>query len=412
MSNPALLCLIRAMQMALFPMAILSVFLEREIGFGVTQIMLLQGVFGLAMVLFEFPSGYLADRIGYRRCLILAFGLWTIAWPIYGQAHDWVGVACAELLLGVGMALISGCDTALLYESLVEAEREDTFMRWAGRLTFSGQIAEGLAALAAGMMFATATSLPFWAQGGASALALILSLALVEPERERPSFADSLSQIRAMVRHVARENPELRAVFFAAIVLGLASFIPVWTIQLYALDAGLPKPWLGPVWAVANFSVAIAALLSHRVFGSRSAAVVVGLCTLLILAGYLGLGLSHGLWGFGFYYLLTIMRGLQHPALNHREQRLVPSRDRAGFLSLRSMVFRIGFLAIGPAVGWAVDRHGQHPVMLTLALGFGLAGTLAFVMLHRGAQQSLRRSRAEPTKVAGGTTGADESPRL
>ena len=54
--NPALLCLIRAMQMALFPMAILSVFLEREIGFGVAEIMLLQAVFGVAMVLFEFPA--------------------------------------------------------------------------------------------------------------------------------------------------------------------------------------------------------------------------------------------------------------------------------------------------------------------------------------------------------------------
>jgi MFS family permease len=381
--NPALLCLIRAMQMALFPMAILSVFLEREIGFGVAEIMLLQAVFGLAMVLFEFPSGYLADRIGYRRCLILAFALWTVAWPIYGQAQGWLGVASAELLLGVGMALISGCDTALLYESLLAKQREHSFMQWAGRLTFSGQIAEGLAALAAGLLFATATALPFWAQGGASAIGLILAIALVEPERERPGFADSLAQIRAMVRHVARENPELRAVFAAAVVLGLASFVPVWTIQLYALDAGVPEPWMGPLWAVANFTVAIAALLSHRVFGSRSLGLVVGLCAALICAGYLGLGLSHGLWGFAFYYLLTLMRGLQNPALQHREQQLVPSRDRAGFISLRSMVFRLGFLAIGPAVGWAVDRHGQHPVMLALALGFTLASLLTMLLLPR-----------------------------
>ena len=381
--NPVLLCLIRGMQMALFPMAILSVFLQREIGFGVAEIMLLQAVFGVAMVLFEFPSGYLADRIGYRRCLILAFALWTIAWPIYGQAQGWLGVASAELLLGIGMALISGCDTALLYESLLSQQKEQNFMQWAGRLTFSGQLAEGSAALAAGLMFASATSLPFWAQGGASALALLLALALVEPERERPSFADSFGQIRGMVRHVMVENPELRAVFAAAVVLGLASFVPVWTIQLYALDAGVPEPWMGPLWAVANFTVAIAALLSHRVFGSRSLGLVVGLCSALILAGYLGLGLSHGLWGFAFYYLLTLMRGLQSPALHHREQQLVPSSDRAGFISLRSMVFRIGFLAIGPAVGWAVDTHGQHPIMLALAAFFTLASLLILLLLPR-----------------------------
>jgi MFS family permease len=375
--NPPLLCALRAMQMALFPMAILSVFLVRQVEFGVTEIMLLQGVFGLAMLLFEFPSGYLADRIGYRRCLIIAFVLWIFGWSIYGYATSWAQVAAAELLLGVGMAMISGCDTALLYESLLADGREPTFARWSGRQTFFGQIAEGGAALVAGLLFAIAVHLPFVAQAIASAIGLGVALALVEPHRARPGFGDGLTQIKGMLRHVAHENPELRAVFFAAIVLGLASFVPVWTVQLYAVDVGMPEPWLGPMWAIANFCVAIAALLSDRLFGSRSVALMVSLCTALIVAGYLGLGLSHTWWGVGFYYCLTIMRGLQHPAISHREQRLVPSSDRAGFISLRSMVFRLGFLAVGPAVGWAVDRHGQHPVMLALALGFGLAGLLA-----------------------------------
>jgi MFS family permease len=381
--NVALLCGLRATQMALFPMAILSVFLARQVNFGVTQIMLLQGVFGVAMLLFEFPSGYLADRIGYRRCLIIAALLWTLAWPIYGYATSWAQVAAAELLLGVGMAMVSGCDTALLYESLLADGREQEFARWSGRQTFYGQVAEGCAALVAGLLFAAAVQLPFLAQAGASAIGLVLAIGLVEPQRERPGFGDGVTQIKAMLRHVARENPELRAVFFAAIVLGLASFLPVWTVQLYAVDAGMPETWLGPMWAIANFCVAIGALLSHRLFASRSTAWITAVCTALIVAGYLGLGLSHTLWGVGFYFCLTSMRGLQHPALSHREQRLVPSRDRAGFVSLRSMVFRLGFVVVGPAVGWAVDHHGQHPVMLVLALGFGVAGLLAAWALGR-----------------------------
>lgn len=381
--NPILLCLIRAAQMALFPMAVLTIFLEREIGFAVTQIMLLQGVFGLAMVLFEFPSGYLADRIGYRKSLIFAFLLWTVAWPIYGLSTSWIGVAGAELLLGVGMALVSGCDTALMYESLLAEDREQDFARWSGRQTFSGQIAEGGAALVAGLLFAFGAHWPFFAQAGASAVGLILALALVEPERERPDFADSLGQIRAMVRHVARESPRLRALFIAAIILGLASFVPVWTIQLYALDAGVPEPWIGPLWAAANFSVAIAALLSHRLLSTVALPRAALLFTGLIAAGFLGLGLSHALWGFCFYYLLTTMRGLQSPLIHHAEQRLIPSRDRAGFASLRSMGFRVGFLAVGPALGWVVDRHGQHPAMLGLALGFTVAALLASALLAR-----------------------------
>jgi hypothetical protein len=381
--NPSLICALRAMHMALVPMAILTLFLDRHIGFGVTEIMLLQAVFGCTMVVLEFPSGYLADRIGYRRCLIFAFALWTIAWPIYGYSTTWIGVASAELLLGVGMAMLSGCDTALLYESLRARGRELEYARWAGRVTFCGQLAEGCAALGAGLLFAYAIELPFLAQGAASLIGLLLATCLVEPARERPPWADSFAQVRAMVRHVARESPQLRAMFVAGVVLSLASFVPVWTIQLYAFDSGMPEAWLGPMWALANFSVALAALLSDRLFGSRSIVSLVVIGVVLIVAGYLGLGLSHTLWGVGFYYLLTIMRGLQGPAINHREQALVPSSDRAGFLSMRSMVFRLAFLMVGPVVGWAVDTQGQHPVMLALALGFGVAGVMVIVVVRR-----------------------------
>ncbi|MCA9685334.1 MAG: MFS transporter [Myxococcales bacterium] len=386
--NPALLCGIRAAQMAMFPIAVLSVFLQREVGFSITQIMLLQGVFGLTMVLLEFPSGYLADRIGYRRSLIVAFVLWTCAWPIYGLVPTWPGVVCAELLLGVGMAMLSGCDTALLYESLREQGREDEFPRWAGRQTSSGQLAEGAAALVAGLLFAVAVWGPFIAQALSSLVGLGLALALVEPARERPDFADSLGQMRAMVRHALVDDRSLRAVMLTAVILGLASFIPVWTVQIYALEAGLPEPWLGPMWAVANFTVALAALIGHRIFARAPLATVALWCTALIGLGYLGLGLSHAVWGVAAYYLLTIMRGLQGPVFAHREQQLVPSRDRAGFLSLRSMIFRFAFLLVGPAVGWAVDARGQHPVMLGLAAGFVVAGGAAAIMLRRSASPS------------------------
>lgn len=371
------LCLLRALQMALFPMAILSVFLHERIAFDVTEIMLLQATFGLAVALFEFPSGYLADRLGYRRCLIVACVLWTIAWSIYGSATSWPQVVLAELLLGVGMSMVSGCDTAMMYETLLADGREQQFARWSGRMVFYGQLAEGAAALTAGWLFACAVAWPFYAQALASALALVVALTLVEPARERPGFEDSLGQARALLRHALHDNRALRALIGASVILSLASYIPVWTIQLYALDAGLDRSWLGPMWALANFSVAFAALVGHRVLVRVSLARVTLLLGALIVVGYLGLGLSHALLGFAFYYLLTIMRGIKQPIFEHGEHVLVASRDRAGLVSLRSMVFRLAFLVVGPGIGLCVDRFGQHGVMLALAGAFALAGLFA-----------------------------------
>ncbi len=375
--NPLRLCGLRALQMAMFPMAVLSVFLHENIDLGLADIMILQAVFGLSVALFEFPSGYLADRIGYRRCLILACLLWTIAWPIYGTASAWPQVVVAELLLGVGLSLASGCDSALLYESLLARTDEADYARWSGRQISAGQIAEGCAALVAGWMFAQGVAWPFFAQALASAIGLLVALRLVEPERERPGFGDSFGQARALVQHALVDNRALRALIGASVVLSLASYIPVWTIQLYALDAGLDPTWLGPMWAAANFSVALAALLGHRVLGRVSLPIVALVLTGLIVTGYLGLGLTSALGGFAFYYLLTVMRGAKQPIFDYREQQLVPSRDRAGFVSLRSMIFRTSFLIVGPAIGLCIDRFGQHGVMLVLAGGFALAGLVA-----------------------------------
>jgi len=36
---------------------------------SLTDIMILQAVFGLSVVLVQFPSGYFADRVGYRPSL-------------------------------------------------------------------------------------------------------------------------------------------------------------------------------------------------------------------------------------------------------------------------------------------------------------------------------------------------------
>ena len=77
--NPALLCVYRGLQMALFPMAVITLFMKHEVGLSMGEIMLLQAIFGLVTAVFEFPSGYLADRIGYRRTLVASSAMAIIA---------------------------------------------------------------------------------------------------------------------------------------------------------------------------------------------------------------------------------------------------------------------------------------------------------------------------------------------
>jgi MFS family permease len=380
-TNPRLLCAFSALQMSLFPMAILTIYFRQDIGMSMGQIMLLQGAFGFAMALFEFPSGYLADRIGYRRTMIIASILNAIGWSLYTNAEGIPEILVAEIVLGIGVSLISGTDTALLYESLKDQDREHEFGMWTGRVKFFGQFGEGSAAIVAGFLYAYWHRLPFALEAFIWIVNLGVAWKLVEPSRHRPPMQESWKQIKGMVRHVAVDNRRLRAVVAMTIALGMASFIPVWTIQLYATDAGLDASKLGIVWAAANYTVAIASLYSTRLRGAIGLPGLLLICIALVGAGYAGMAWTHTVWGVGFYFLLTLMRGINGPSLNHEEQRHIPSSDRAGFVSLRSLSFRLLFLVIAPLIGASMDSHGQHPVLLVVGGLLVVAACVAYRMM-------------------------------
>lgn len=377
--NPALLCAFNALQMSLFPVSVMTLFWKHDVGMSMSQIFSVQAFFGLTMAVFEFPSGYIADRLGYRRTLVAASVLGVLGWALYSRAGSIAGVVLAEAVLGVSISLVSGCDAALLYESLAEDGREVDFARWLGRTRFFGQASEGSAALAAGLMYVVDPSLPFMVQSGVAVLSLCVSLALHEPRRHAPVAGEHWAQIRQLVRHALYENKPLSAVLALTIALSMASFVPVWLVPLYATSAGVPEAWIGPIWAAANYIVAIASLLSSRIASQLGLVAALGVCVALIAAAYTGLAASHAMFGFAFYFLLTFMRGLFGPVLMHIENRLIPSSDRAGFLSFRSLLFRVSFLALGPLVGWGVDVHGMHPVLWAVGALLSVASLAAWL---------------------------------
>ena len=371
-SNIKKLYLFSFLQMSLFPMAIITLFWKDRIGLSLAQILLLQGIFSVAMVVMEYPSGYLSDRIGYRAALNVAALLGIVGWGLYTVADSFGTVLIAEIILGFSISFISGSDSALLYESLKESGREQDYARHEGRMNGCAQIGEASGAIFAGLLYAAAPLLPFLIQVAVWVLAWLLSRSLVEPGREITPPTSHLQEAWRSTRYALLENRRLRYTILLNLVLGLASFYPVWLIQPYMQDGGVPLAWFGPIWAVANLSVALCALASHRSHLRLGDRYMLLLFVLLIITGYLGLGLVGGLWGFLFYYLLTCMRGLRGPMLLAFAQQQIPSANRAGLLSLQSLCFRLGFVCSGPPVGMLADRVGVQRTFLLLCLAFAL----------------------------------------
>ncbi len=374
------------LKMTLFPMAIITLFWKDQIGLSLTDILLLQGFFSITMVVMEYPSGYVSDRIGYKTALNLAALSGVLGWGLYTWANSFGQVLIAEIILAISMSFISGTDSALLFESLKADGQEQHYARHEGWMSGFGQIGEACGAIFAGLLYAAFPLLPFFIQILVWLLALLLTASLLEPQRNVKLPAGHLAEALRSTRYALIENKHLRYTILLNLVLGLASFYPVWLIQPYMQDGGVPIAWFGPIWAGANLSVALFAMASYRSHLRLGDKNMILLFLLLVLVGYLGLGLCGGLFGFLFYYLLTSMRGLRGPMFLNHAQREIPSENRAGILSLQSLAFRLAFVCTGPFIGMLADRFGVQKTFLLLSLLFAtVLPVVVWLFLHHPA---------------------------
>ncbi len=142
-----------------------------DAGLTITQAFAANAFFTLGEVLFEVPTGVVADTFGRRTSYLLGSAtlfvstlLYLLMWRVHGPFWAW---AVTSILLGLGFTFFSGATEAWLVDGL-------KFAKYSGTLESAfakGQIAGGVAMLTgtlAGGAIAQATSLgvPYILAGG------------------------------------------------------------------------------------------------------------------------------------------------------------------------------------------------------------------------------------------------------
>jgi predicted MFS family arabinose efflux permease len=394
-STAALLVAHGGLHMVLFPVPIITIFWKDHIGMSLADIMNLQAIFSLAAVVFEFPSGYVADQLGHRTSLLAAAILWVIGWVVYSIGTTFIGMVVAEVVLGAGVAFASGADAALLFGTLQASGRAAEYARWEGRVRAAAQTGESLSSAVGGYLYTLSPRLPFWLQVPVALGTLGSVVAMQEAPRAAPApaRASHLTEAWSIVRHTLLRHARLRAAVALSVALGLSTFVMVWLIQPYMQSRGIPAAWFGPLWAAANLHVALMSLLSARMVETLGRDVTLLVCCLLIALGYGALASSTAPAAVAFYLCFMSTRGLQTPILISALQRDAPPEARASVLSLNALLFRLGFVLIGPPVGILVDRLGLEASLAVVGVFFSVA-TLACLAVFRRAH-----AHAEETEL-------------
>jgi MFS family permease len=384
--NPSLLVLAGALRAALFPIPTITIFWTEQIGMSFGDIMLLQAIFAVTTVLLEFPSGYLADRLGYRFALIFGAIFCLFGWLAYALGTTFGAMIFAEIILGVGLAFTSGADSALLFVSLQETNRAPGYLSWEGKVRAASQVSEAVSSGLGGWLYSLGPRVPLWLQVPIALAGLGAITATAEiKSSENTKRLQHLAHAWHIVRYALVQQARLRTAMMLSVSLGISTYIVIWMIQPWMQKRGISIVWFGPLWALAHLWLAGVSLVSARIAEAIGMSRSLFVCCILAAIGYVGLGLSNSIVGVIFYLAFMTIRGLQGPLLAGVLQNDAPSEDRASVLSLNVLLFRLAAALLLPPVGVLADRWGIDAALQMLALvtaGLAFAAWGLFVQAH------------------------------
>ena len=374
--NIYLLCAITFLQGMVFYAAVATLY-RQAAGLSVFQITAIEGISVALSMALEIPWGWAADRLGYRRVMILCNALFLVTKVIFWQAESFLGFLTERLLLAVVISGLSGVDASMLYLSAPprDAQRNSGWYFAAGE---AGVLLSGLlyTAFLSGQYRQTA----LWTVV-TYALAALLTCFLqeVRPEEGRKPR----EPLGRLVRAHFRVPGMLALVICAAVFSEAVHCVTIYFNQLQYLRCGLPERAIGAAFLLASLA-GLCGPLSARLTRRMGRRPMIGLLLLSALCmGLLALTRS-GPLSILLVTLLTALAALFSPLAGALENEKIATPDRATALSLNAMISDSLIVLLDIGLGRAADA--------SLPLALGICGIACL-----GAAGLFRMVRVEPS---------------
>jgi MFS family permease len=343
-----------------------------DAGLSNTEAFAANGFFALGQVIFEVPTGVVADTRGRRFSFLLGAAtllvstlLYMLMWGWHAPFWAWAG---ASALLGLGFTFFSGATEAWLVDALRATHFEGSLEAVFGQAqTVSG--AAMLGGSVAGGFIAQATNLgvPFILRATMLGVTLVVAFWAMHDVGFTPQRGASPGKAVRTVLSGAIDggfrNPPVRWLMLASPFTAGVGFFAFYALQPYLLELyGDPSAYgiAGLAAAMVAGAQILGGLLVARVrrfFRRRTDALLLGVVLDVVLLAGIGLAPS-----FTFAIVLVaiwcLTFALQSPFRQAFVNGLIPSEQRATVLSFDNLMGSAGGAVIQPVLGRVADVSG------------------------------------------------------
>lgn len=333
-------------------------------GFTLWQVGLAEGIFHIVSLLCEIPSGMAADLIGRRRAMAAAGLLGLVSALLMAFSHSFCGVCLSMVFSALSCSFISGSDEALLYDSLVQADKADTYISKSAAYNqmqnlgfLCSNLASALAAVWSYVGFYLLDAL-------VCVVRTLTALSLTEPTvtkqqaaRQQAPLADLQERFRNHVSiavNFLRSHPHAAKLMLADGFVTLPSYLTLMFLQQRLSDLGLATMWLGlPVMCVAAGRMCGTAI--GKRLHPKPLSRLYGLCAAAVGMGTIAAGAAPIIPAIFGAVLAAAAMDVWVLHLQNRLNSLYPCDQRATLVSVNMMAYSVLMIAASPLVGWIGD---------------------------------------------------------
>lgn len=347
-------------------------------GLSYTEAILLDTFSAVTSLVFEVPSGILADRYSRKKLIIIGEIIIFINFLILLVSSHYVVFVIGALLSGIGDACVSGTGEAFIYDSLLQEKEEDKYLELVSKINKWGFIVVAIATLGSSYLYDTWNELPMVISVVMQAGGVICLLCLKEekgkksrqPDKKEKGFRIELSEQIDIIKKIwtTKGLPEIFIIY--VIMLEVISNVN-YSTQAYLPSLGLSVKYLGCALCVFNIISAFGARFAKRLKMNGKGWIFFYVVVLFLLSTA------------NIYIAMTALicsrfvNGFVWSILSDETNKKVESEDRATILSYQGLFSSIIPLFVDPLIGMSYDRYsfggtyfGMGVVLLVFCSGW------------------------------------------
>ncbi len=368
-----------------------------DAGLDIFGVFVANAVFTGAMVIFEVPTGVIADTSGRRTSFLLSTSVLCLATLGYVSVSIMSGgllwFCIMSVFLGLGFTFYSGAVEAWLVDALnatnYEGELEQVFAR-AGIVTSALML---IGTVGGGLLGSIDLVIPYVVRAILLAMVFVWGYLNMHDIGYTPR-ALTAAAIPGEMRKVARESitygwqkQPVRLIMIMTFIQGLYFIWGFYATQPYFLDLlGQPDAvWVSGVVAALVSLTGICAswLLGRFVNRFRYRTTLLIATSGLITATTIAVGLVNSFWlAVPLFLLGTLAFGILAPVKQAYLHQVIPSAQRATVISFNAMMDSAGGVVGQPALGYIAQRYsigsgfvvGGAATLLAIPILFVLRG--------------------------------------